>query len=87
MTKLNLSFKYSLMFQFIKKEINDNLLSPLEKCKDNDNFITNLFVELPDCEKILSVLEKVVREILDDEIERLESVITALRQQQEEERC
>ena len=68
MTKLNLSFKYSLMFQFIKKEINDNLLSPLEKCKDNDNFITNLFVELPDCEKILSVLEKVVREILDDEI-------------------
>ena len=68
MTKLNLSFKYSLMFQFIKKEINDILLAPLEKCKGYDNWFYKLFVELPNCEKILPVVEKFVRYLLDDKI-------------------
>ena len=68
MAKLNFSFKYSLMFQFIKKEINDNILSPLEECKGFDNFFTKLFWEVPNCESWKSVLEKVVRDILDDEI-------------------
>ena len=63
-----------MIFQFIKKEINDNLLSPLEKCKGIDNFFTNLLWEVPNCEKILSVLKKIVRDILDDEIVEVASI-------------